>query len=301
VKIIGLSFYRTTTAGQCWHAHGHYQLHFVVSGTGAYDVNDHGVIDVRAGTFFVIPPDRTHRIVLAPAMPLLSEYLIGMQAEDQNDPVRKLLDNELGRLRAFTDVAFNLKFFEVKREQLRSGNPYERQAAALGLFSWLYALCARHFATANPLAPERREDAVELGLEVLQHHIEKVMDLTMLARRVGINRFSLVRNFSRQLGVTPMKYFLRIKLESAAVMLRESNLTVSEIADRLCFSDPFYFSKRFKILYAVSPARYRIQARNTIPSHKTERGGIITTAHADTTKSSKCRLKPKSRARYQAS
>jgi len=260
MKVIGIALYRTTEEGRLFHAHAHYQLHFIVSGVGAYDVKSCSPIAVRPGTFFIIPPDQAHRISLPGNVPLL-EYLVDMVAEGENDPVRNLLDNELGNLRAFTGISMNLKFFEVKREQFSGGNPYEHQVAVLGLFSWLYSFCARHF-TARHLAVIESPDVVELALEVLQNNVEKVMDLEMLARRVGINRFSLVRKFSRQLGIAPMKYFVRLKLESAAVMLRESELTVGEIAERLCFSDQFHFSKRFKVAYAVSPVRYREQARS---------------------------------------
>lgn len=257
MKITGMTLYRTTAEGRVFHAHEQYQLHFVVSGVGAYELAGHSPIDVRPGTFFVIPPRLDHRISLPGNVPLL-EYLVAMEADGGDDPVKKLLDNQLGNLRAFAGIPMNLLFFEVKREQLSGGNPYERRAAEHGLFSWLYGLCARHFA-ANFVAAVERPDVVESALEILQNNIEKEMNLEMLARRLGINRFSLTRKFSCQLGVSPMKYFVRLKLESAAVMLRESGLTVGKIAERLRFSDQFHFSKRFKTAYGTSPARYREQ------------------------------------------
>lgn len=114
---------------------------------------------------------------------------------------------------------------------------------------------------------------MELALEILQNHVEQAMNLETPARRVGINRFSLVRKFSRQPGISPMKYFARLKLEYAAVLLRESKLNVSEIAERLCFSDPFHFSKRFKTAYAINPTRYREQ--------KNHQGNVLQTVGAD--------------------
>lgn len=279
MKVIGIALYRTTEEGRLFHSHAHYQLHFVVSGVGAYEVQGRSSIVVQPGTFFIIPPDQAHRISLPGNIPLL-EYLVDMAAEGENDPVRNLLDNELGNLRAFTGISMNLKFFEVKRKQFSGGNLYEHQVAVLGLFSWLYSFCARHFA-ARHLAVIERPDVVELALEVLQNNVEKIMDLKMLARRVGINRFSLVRKFSCQLGISPMKYFARLKLEIAAVMLRESELTVGEIAGRLCFSDQFHFSKRFKAAYAVSPARYREQARSaqTKQRARTDHHGVSPKRH----------------------
>ncbi len=183
-----------------------------------------------------------------------------MAAEGESDPVKELLDNELGDLRTFTGISMNRKFFEAKREQFHGDNPYGRQAAVLGLLSWLYSFCSRHFAS-KYLDIDEKPDAVELALEILQNHIEKTIDLDLLARKVGINRFSLVRKFSRQMGISPIKYLARLKLECAAMLLLESELDVAKVAERLCFSDQFHFSKRFKAAYAVTPTRYRELAR----------------------------------------
>ena len=130
-----------------------------------------------------------------------------MAAEGESDPVKELLDNELGDLRTFTGISMNRKFFEAKREQFHGDNPYGRQAAVLGLLSWLYSFCSRHFAS-KYLDIDEKPDAVELALEILQNHIEKTIDLDLLARKVGINRFSLVRKFSRQMGISPIKYLV---------------------------------------------------------------------------------------------
>jgi AraC-like DNA-binding protein/mannose-6-phosphate isomerase-like protein (cupin superfamily) len=261
MKITGVTLYRTTEAGRLYHAHTHYQLHFVVSGSGAYEVKGRRPIGVQAGTLFVIPPNLAHRISLPRNISLL-EYLIDMAIEDESDPVKKLLDNELGALRTFAGISMNRKFFESKREQFNGDNPYERQVAVLGLLSWLYSFCSRHFG-AKYLETDERLDEVELALEILQNHIEKDINLETLARQVGINRFSLVRKFSRQVGVSPMKYFARLKLECAARLLQGDELSVGEVSEKLGFSDQFHFSKRFKAAYAVSPARYREHARTS--------------------------------------
>jgi AraC-like DNA-binding protein len=261
MRITGVTLYRTTEEGRLYHSHTHYQLHFVVSGAGAYEVKGRRPIGVQAGTLFVIPANLDHRISL-PRNTSLLEYLIDMAIEDESDPVKKLLDNEFGALRTFTGISMSRKFFESKREQFNGDNPYERQVAVLGLLSWLYSFCSRHFG-AKYLKTDERPDEVELALEILQNHIEKDMNLETLARQVGINRFSLVREFSSQVGVSPMKYFARLKLECAARLLQGSELSVGEVSEKLCFSDQFHFSKRFKVAYAVSPTCYREHARTS--------------------------------------
>lgn len=95
MKINGITLYRTTEAGRYFHAHPYYQLHFILSGVGSYEIAGRCAIKARPELFFVVPPNRLHRISLPGNRPLL-EYLIDMAPEADDDPVKKLLDSELG-------------------------------------------------------------------------------------------------------------------------------------------------------------------------------------------------------------
>ena len=54
-----------------------------------------------------------------------------------------------------------------------------------------------------------------------------------------------------------MTYFSQLKIDCAKRMLRESNLSVTQIADKLSFDSPNYFSKIFKKLTGFTPLQYK--------------------------------------------
>ncbi len=255
MNIQDITLYRTSEEGRHFHSHPHYQLHFIFSGEGYYEIAGQRRVKASPETFFVVPPKVDHRILL-PANSFLLEYLVDMIAQDNDDPVKTLLDNELGAIRAFSDVSMNRKYFEVKREQFKRGNRYAQRAAELSLLSWLYGFCSRRIAHQHR-SENDPSDEVEIALQILHDDIEKPLNLETLARRVGINRFSLVRKFTRQVGISPMKYFSRLKLECAAMLLKESGMNIGKVAERLGFSDQYHFSKRFKAAYSMSPSQYR--------------------------------------------
>jgi AraC-like DNA-binding protein len=60
--------------------------------------------------------------------------------------------------------------------------------------------------------------------------------------------------------VTPYAYVLGKKLELAKKLLDNTNLTVKQISEKLCFSDEYYFSSLFKNKIGVSPSVYRKKA-----------------------------------------
>ena len=58
-------------------------------------------------------------------------------------------------------------------------------------------------------------------------------------------------------GVTPYRYLLSRRLETARLLLRGTALPVREIAFRLCFSDEHYFSSLFRRKTGQTPSAYR--------------------------------------------
>ena len=68
-------------------------------------------------------------------------------------------------------------------------------------------------------------------------------------------------NFYKKLrsvtDLSPMDMIRNIRLESAAQLLRESQLTISEITARVGFNSNSYFSTCFKALYGVTPRNYQ--------------------------------------------
>lgn len=84
--------------------------------------------------------------------------------------------------------------------------------------------------------------------------IEKASD------KLGLSRVHLYRKVKELTGVTPTDFLRNYRLKRAAILLRENNRNVNEVAYATGFSSPAYFSKCFKMVYAITPTKY--QERN---------------------------------------
>ncbi len=78
-----------------------------------------------------------------------------------------------------------------------------------------------------------------------------------LAERCELSCDQLRRNFLRRTGMLPKQYIEEFKLRSAAAMLLSGNEPVSRIAGHLGYVDAYHFSRRFKLLFRISPENYR--------------------------------------------
>jgi AraC-like DNA-binding protein len=119
---------------------------------------------------------------------------------------------------------------------------------------------------------EAASEAIGAGVQCVVDHMERHVadsaDLDAWLKLFGGSRSHFQRQFKRATGHAPRNYFLRLKIRAACSLLAASELRVGEIADRVGFADPYYFSRCFHRLTGVSPRRYRAriaQHESTIP------------------------------------
>ena len=77
------------------------------------------------------------------------------------------------------------------------------------------------------------------------------------ASRIQLSREHFVRLFSERMGMPPMRYYARLKIEAARAMLSSTNLRVHEIADKLGYENQFNFARAFKRVSGMAPTEYR--------------------------------------------
>ena len=94
-------------------------------------------------------------------------------------------------------------------------------------------------------------------------HIEQFagerLSIAGLARATGMSAYHFLRVFRQIAGMTPHQYVLRTRLHRAAMMLRQSDRSISEIALEAGFEDLSTFNRRFRRVMGVSPGAFRAQ------------------------------------------
>jgi len=67
----------------------------------------------------------------------------------------------------------------------------------------------------------------------------------------------LQQGFREVFKVTPFQYLQNYRLDLARILLEEKDLTVSNIAYRIGYSNVSYFSRVFKRRFGITPGKYR--------------------------------------------
>ena len=116
-------------------------------------------------------------------------------------------------------------------------------------------------ANANYLTDSNYSHRVQAMKTYLDDHIQEDFQSEALSRHFGLSFKQINRLFKQETGMTVYHYVLQQKMESAKMMLAQTELNVSEIAYKLGYSDPQYFSNLFKKKAGSSPSHYRSDHR----------------------------------------
>ncbi|GGF96119.1 hypothetical protein GCM10010912_46310 [Paenibacillus albidus] len=100
-------------------------------------------------------------------------------------------------------------------------------------------------------------DMVDVVAAYIAGHYRQELKLKELAALAGCGARQLQRRFKQEKLLGPMEYVIQLRMESAERMLRHTDATIGEIAERTGYHDMYYFSRAFKKYYGVPPQRYR--------------------------------------------
>ena len=113
-------------------------------------------------------------------------------------------------------------------------------------------------------------------LEYLESHLfDKGLNVNQLKRACGVRDNSIALLFHAYVGQSPKAYISELRLETAARLLRDSDLRVWQIAELVGYSGLAVFGKAFARWSGMRPAAYREQARDLTGDEEDPLAGTI--------------------------
>lgn len=95
------------------------------------------------------------------------------------------------------------------------------------------------------------------ALHYIKQNLSVKLSIAEIAENVFVSKSTLTKHFQKELGMSVNQYVTDTVMSEAGRMLLASNVSVLAVSEKLGFSDQFYFSRRFKEKYGVSPRDYR--------------------------------------------
>lgn len=119
------------------------------------------------------------------------------------------------------------------------------------------ALSGQRAQPGQMLARQARDQIVKRALLKMQQNIEVPLSIEELAAALGTARRTLERRFQADLGQSPRRIYLEIRLDRASARLHRTNQTVTEIALACGFCDAPHLARTLKSERGVTPGEIR--------------------------------------------
>ncbi|WP_210270965.1 MULTISPECIES: GlxA family transcriptional regulator [Mesorhizobium] len=101
-------------------------------------------------------------------------------------------------------------------------------------------------------------------IELMEANLAEPLSLIEIADHVDLSRRQIERLFRTEMGRSPARYYLEIRLDRARHLLIQSSMPVVEVAVACGFVSASHFSKCYRELYARSPQQERIDRKQLL-------------------------------------
>lgn len=96
-------------------------------------------------------------------------------------------------------------------------------------------------------------------IDYLQQHTHTKVTIAELAALINVSPEYFCRFFKQHTGLTAIEYLHQLRIERAVNLLLNTDLSVLDVSLQVGFDDQSYFSKKFKALKGLTPAKFRKQ------------------------------------------
>lgn len=231
-----------------------FQIVYVANGRGSYEGDGIGPIPVETGSIMLHFPGVWHRYK-PDADTGWEEYWVGFDGHFAEYLMQQECFNPRNPL---IGIGFNLEFLQVFLRLIDTvkyeGTAHRQISSCLviQLLGLVYASALLHDKTRL-----RQEQIIHLARLRIHEEWAQNLDFEVIAAEQNVGYEWFRKTFKDITGISPGQYLLNLKLEKTGQMLRETTLTVAEIATKAGFESEFYFSRIFKKKMGAAPSEYR--------------------------------------------
>ena len=232
-----------------------YQLLYNPEGEGIFQSTNQKPVRLKPGDMFLLFPGEWHTYHPDPKVGWKS-YWIGFRGKNMDDRVRAGFLAPTKPIYhvgySFTLEALYKRAYEAAVEEAA----YSQQLMAgivNHLIGMMYSLERNRELSKN----QQQVDMISRARMRIRESLESDLTIQQIAEELGVSYSNLRKLFKEHTGLSPATYQQELRLLRAKELLTTTELSIKEIAYRLNFESPDYFSAKFKAKMGLKPSEVR--------------------------------------------
>ena len=232
-----------------------YQLLYITEGEGIFNSAHAKDIPLKAGDLFLLFPGEWHTYYPTGKHGWKS-YWIGFKGKNVDDRVKAgflSVDKPIYHVGFSADI---IRLYEEAYKRAQEEAPYLQQILA-GIVNHLVGLMYALERSMELSKDHTRVDMINLARLRIRESLEADLTIQQIAEDLGVSYSNFRKLFKEFTGISPALYQQDLRLQRAKELLATTSLSIKEIAYRLRFESPDYFSSKFKIKTGKKPSEFR--------------------------------------------
>ncbi|MBI4977663.1 MAG: helix-turn-helix transcriptional regulator [Spirochaetes bacterium] len=245
--------YRTTNAIDLSaepHTHDFFQFLYMIHGQCTVTVED-AALCVKQHHLLILKPSMRHGLTFPkPKTVRCDVFQMKCYLNDA------LLEKSFPMIIDCTPYMAEMEHITFLLIRAFADTPVNGSAAAENLLRYLYTILERCF------HPDTKENVTHdprfaRVINYISAHPDEDISITTLAEMVSLNQSYFIRLFHKVMGISPVQYIIKKRMEYARNMLIFSSAKLSDIANAAGYHNYHHFSNQFVKLYGCRPKDYR--------------------------------------------
>lgn len=230
-------------------------IHYVTKGYGTFKFNGK-VYNLKQGDIFILLKGMQVEYVASIDDPW-EYYWIGFSGSNANEYLnRTSITNS-----CVANCEENSKIPQIilnMCEISKTYNPSRSDDILLlkELYSLLYALI-EEFPKPFEYKDKELHTYIQYALNFINSNYMHSITVQEIADYVNLSRSYLYKMFIKNLGISPQRYLINLRMYKATLLLKSTKLPIGEVASNVGYSDSLLFSKTFSKHFSMSPLNYR--------------------------------------------
>ena len=230
-------------------------IHYVTKGYGTFKFNGK-VYNLKQGDIFILLKGMQVEYVASIDDPW-EYYWIGFSGSNANEYLnRTSITNS-----CVANCEENSKIPQIilnMCEISKTYNPSKSDDILLlkELYSLLYALI-EEFPKPFEYKDKELHTYIQDALNFINSNYMHSITVQEIADYVNLSTSYLYKMFIKNLGISPQRYLINLRMYKATLLLKGTKLPIGEVASSVGYSDSLLFSKTFSKHFSMSPLNYR--------------------------------------------